>query len=91
MKTAQAFRAHALDMFEPQDHPEEMSGTPYDVMGWTLAFQMGVKFDRILEALDGPFERIPSTQPPRGVVAGPANPAGYLLTHHQNDAFSVRP
>jgi hypothetical protein len=89
VKTAQAFRAHVLDMFEPQDHPEEMSGVPYDVMGWTLAFQMGVRFDRILDALDGPFERIESVQPPRGAVAGPANPAGYLLSHHQNDVFIV--
>ena len=90
VKTAQAFRAHVLDMFEPQEHPEDLSEVPYDVTGWTLAFQMGVKFDRILEALDGPFERmILSAQRPRGAVAGPANPAGYLLSHHQNDAFIV--
>lgn len=89
VKTAQAFRAHVLDMFERQDHPEELSGVPYDATGWTLAFQMGVKFDRILEALDGPFERLLSARPPPGAVAGAANPAGYLLSHHQNDAFIV--
>ena len=29
---------------------------PYDIAGWTLALQMGVKFDRMLDAFDGPFD-----------------------------------
>ena len=59
-------------MFEPQDHPDDIPypggppTPPYDNAGWTLAFQMGVKFDRVLEAFDGPFERIDSvSHPPR--------------------------
>ena len=46
--TAQAFRPHVLDMFEPQDHPNVIPypgappTPPYDNAGWTLAFQMGV-------------------------------------------------
>ena len=48
VKTAQAFRPHVLDMFEPQDHPDDIPypgappTPPYDNAGWTLAFQMGV-------------------------------------------------
>ena len=59
MKTAQAFRPHILDMFEPQDHPDDVLDEgvpprlPYDSAGWTLAFQMGVKFDRVLDGFDG--------------------------------------
>ncbi len=55
--TAQAFRPHVIDMFEPQDHPNVIPypgappTPPYDNAGWTLAFQMGVQFDRILEPL----------------------------------------
>ena len=51
-------------MFEPQDHPNDFAypgappTPPYDMAGYTLAFQMGVKFDRILEGFDGPFERL---------------------------------
>ena len=47
VKTAQAFRPHVLDMFEPQDHPDDFQYPggppipPYDSAGWTLAFQMG--------------------------------------------------
>jgi hypothetical protein len=45
---AQAFRPHVLDMFEPQDHPDDFPypgaapTPPYDNAGWTLAYQMGV-------------------------------------------------
>jgi hypothetical protein len=93
VKTAQAFRPHVLDMFEPQEHPDDVPApgapptAPYDIAGWTLAFQMGVKFDRLLEAVDGPFETIAAVSLPRGLITGPAKPAGYLLSHHQNDAF----
>ena len=64
VKTAQAFRPHVLDMFEPQDHPHDVAYPggppipPYDSAGWTLAYQMGMEFDRVLDAFDGPFERL---------------------------------
>jgi hypothetical protein len=48
---------------------------------------MGVKFDRVLDAFDGPFERVSAVSHPPGAVSGVARPAGYLVSHHQNDAF----
>ena len=57
-------------MFEPQDHPDDFAPgattptAPYDMAGWTLAFQMGVKFDRILDGFDGPFEELKDEVPP---------------------------
>ena len=93
VKAAQAFRPHVLDMFEPQDHPNDVPYpggppvAPYDNAGWTLAFQMGVKFERVLEAFDGPFEPITTAAPPPGVVRDGAGSAAYLVSHHQNDAF----
>jgi len=60
----QAFRPHVLDMFEPQDHPTDLQypggppKAPYDNAGWTLAYQMGFKFDRLLDAFDAPLELI---------------------------------
>ncbi len=93
LKTAQAFAPHLIDMFEPQDHPNDFAfpgappTAPYDNAGWTLALQMGVDFDRILESFDGPFEPIDGmAMPPSGVVAGNAGD-GYLLRHDVNDAF----
>ena len=49
---------------------------------------MGVKFDRILDAFDGPFEKVTGcSRPPAGKILGPAQPAGYLISHQMNDSF----
>jgi hypothetical protein len=94
VKTAQAFRPHVLDMFEPQDHPNDFRYPggppipPYDVTGYTLAFQMGVAFDRVLDAFDGPFERVTGLlSPPPGSIIGASHPAGYLISHRVNNSF----
>jgi len=93
VKTAQAFRPHVLDMFEPQDHPNDFAypggppKPPYDNAGYTLAFQMGVQFDRILDGFDCPCQPIAGlAEPPAGTVAS-SGAAGYLLSHNTNDAF----
>ncbi len=95
VKTAQAFRPHVLDNFEPQDYPDDFAYPggppvrPYDVTGYTLAYQMGVQFDRILDAFDGPFERVEGpARPPAGRAGHDVmGAAGYLLSHATNDAF----
>jgi hypothetical protein len=94
VKTAQAFRPHVLDMFEPQEHPDDFPvpggapTPPYDSAGWTLAYQMGIEFDRVLDAFDGPFERVTDLlRVPQGMVLGGAAPAGYLFTPRANDSY----
>jgi len=96
VKTAQAFRPHVLDMFEPQDHPNDFRYPggppvpPYDIAGWTLALQMGIKFDRVLDEFDGPFKRVDGpVNPPAESIHGPANPAGYLISHRVNNSFTL--
>ena len=94
IKTAQAFRPHIMDMFEPQDHPDDIPypggppTPPYDNAGWTLSYQMGVSFDRLLDAFDGPFEKINGpAKPPAGRIEGASNAVGFLLSHQINDSF----
>src|SRR5262245_43142574 len=94
VKSAQAFRAHVLDMFEPQDHPDDFAypgappTPPYDAAGWTLAFQMGVKFDRILDGFDGPFEELKDeAKPPPGKVFDAQKAVGFFLYAQTNEAF----
>ena len=94
VKTAQAFRPFVLDMFEPQDHPNDFQYPggppipPYDNAGWTVAYQMGIKFDRILEGFDGPFEKVTGlVTPAPGQVTEAGGAAGYTFSHAQNDAF----
>ena len=95
VKTAQAFRPHVLDMFEPQDHPNDFAYPggppipPYDIAGWTLAYQMGVKFDRVLDGFDGPFEQIADVVDARRPGRSPAPRARRVTVvgHRLNDAF----
>ncbi len=94
VKTAQAFRAHVMDMFEPQDHPNDFPypggppRAPYDVTGYNLSYSMGVSFDRILEGFDGPFETLPGiVSPPPGRVASAPAGGGYVIGAETNDAF----
>jgi len=94
VKAAQPFRAHVMDMFEPQDHPDDIPypggppRPPYDVTGYNLSYSMGIKYDRLLDPFDGPFERVADvTKPPAGAVEPAANGAGYFLSHEVNDAF----
>jgi hypothetical protein len=91
--TSQAFRPHVMDMFEPQDHPNVIPypgappTPPYDNAGWTLAFQMGVEFDRILEPFAGPFEKVTewNVAPPKGRVVGTGS--GFVFDRRLNNAF----
>jgi hypothetical protein len=93
VKTAQAFRPHVIDMFEPQDHPNDFlypGGPPirpYDAAGWTLAFQMGSDIDRVYEDFTGPFEVLPygelQSPPAKALVAG----SGFLLDARNNNSF----
>jgi len=96
VRCAQAFRPHILSMFEPQDHPHDVQYAggppvaPYDSAGWTLAFQMGIVFDRILDGFDGPFEKIKTlASSPPGQVDGATNVVGFLLDHKVNDTFKA--
>ena len=94
VKTDQSFRPHVLDMFEPQDHPNDFQYPggppvrPYDAAGWTLAYQMGVQFDRVLDSFDGPFQKLPygKLQSPKGRIEG-SSAGGYVLNARANNAF----
>lgn len=94
VKTDQAFRPHILDMFEPQDYPNDFQYPggppirPYDAAGWTLAFQMGAEYDRVLEGFDGPFEQVAYGE----IQTPPATDlkvfkSGYMLSAQVNNSF----
>lgn len=93
VRTAQAYRPHIMDMFEPQEHPhdEEYPGgppkPPYDVTGYTLAFQMGVSFDRVFEGVEGAFSQLSNIiMPPAGKIEG-QGAAGWIVSHDTNNSF----
>jgi hypothetical protein len=95
LKTNQAFRPEVLDRFEPENHPNDFlypGGPPikpYDMTGWTVAYQMGIKFDRILDDFTGPFQRIPygELQPMPLEPAPAVVKNGYYLSASANNSF----
>lgn len=93
IKTAQAFRAHVLDMMEPQDYPNDIPypggppKPPYDNAGYTLARQMGVRYDRILEGFDGPFQPVGDVLAKPPIAAAMPNGRGYVLSRKVNQSF----
>ena len=96
VRTDQAFRPHVLDMFEPQDHPQDFAYPggppikPYDITGYTLALQMNVRFDRVLDAFAPTFPVVPDViaAPPAGHVVG-SGTAGYVVSHATDNSFTL--
>ncbi len=93
VKTDQAFRPHILDMFEPQDHPNDFKYeggppvAPYDAAGWTLAYLMNVKFDRILDDFKGPFEKSPFGELLKATPKPLPSGNGFVLSAMANESF----
>ena len=73
---AQPFRAHVKDLVERQRYPARYAYPggpalpPYDVTGWTLPLQMGVRVDSIGAAVAGDFERVDTVAAPAGSITG---------------------
>ena len=95
VKTNQAFRPHVLDMFEPQDHPNDFKYeggppiAPYDAAGWTLAYMMHVQFERLQDDFSGPFERIPYGEIQNPEPGTLASAKAYLINAESNNAFKA--
>lgn len=93
VRTGQAYRAHVLDMFEPQKYPNNFQYPggppipPADASGYTPAFQMGVRFERVLDALNAPTAPVsgPIKIDP-GRIVGDGR-AGWLIGHGANNLF----
>ncbi len=95
VRTDQAFRPHVLDMFEPQDHPQDFAypggppNKPYDITGYNLSYQMNVQFDRVLDSFPEQFPAVPDElTPPPGHVVGQGG-EGFLVSHATNNSFTV--
>lgn len=96
IRSNQAFRPQVLDMFEPQDHPHDVAYPggppvrPYDAAGWTLALQMGVSFDRVMEDFQAPLDKLPHGELlSPGSYPVPSSKQGYVINAKANDAFVV--
>ncbi len=72
----QPFRAHAKDLLERQAYPERRRYPggplipPYDVTGWTLPLQMGVRADVVARVFSADLEPLDTVVTAPGTIAG---------------------
>lgn len=94
---AQPYRAHLKDMMERQVYPTRLSAggkaeTPYDVTGWTLPLQMGVRVVEANEPLRVKTEKVDRVAAPAGEIDRDdvsGEPAFYSIEETANDDFIV--
>jgi hypothetical protein len=95
LPASQPYRAHLKDMMERQVYPRRLNpdGTaepPYDVAGWTLPLQMGVRALAAAEPFAATAERQERVEPIRGGIDGDSAGARFFTICNQaNDDFRV--
>ncbi len=94
VRGAQAFRPHLTDLLNPQVYPDRRlypdgpPEQPYDITGWTLPFQMGVKVDKVLEKVTVSANPVDWAKPAPVAIEGRGS-WGYAIDARANDAFTA--
>jgi len=94
----QPYRNHLKDMMERQVYPDRFTATgeaeaPYDVAGWTLPLQMGVRSSPLTLPSPAGLELVTKVERPVGQIvprpgpAGQAGPNSFVLADSANDDF----
>ncbi len=92
---AQPFRPFVKDIMEPQEYPDLRSFPggppipPYDVAGWTLPFQMGVKSVTVKGKFQAALQPVTKAEIPTAVEPAVAKAGILLLRHDSNDSLTA--
>ncbi len=87
---SQPFRAHAKDLLEVQRYPERRPSPeapperPYDIAGWTLPLQMGVRTIAVVHPFEADLTKLPGLSQVEGTLTGALEPTGYLFENRTN-------
>ncbi len=88
---SQAYRPYLIDILGPQIYPDrrQYEGGPpeatFDLTGWTLPFQMGVKALKVDAPFAAQLKPIDKANPPAGKVSGSSKT--YILDHNVLDTY----
>jgi hypothetical protein len=88
---AQPFRPHLTDLLNPQVYPDRRlypggpPERPYDITGWTLPYQMGVRVEKLNEAVVATAEPVSTATLPAGRIEGAGT--AYVLDPRSNETF----
>ncbi|MGH9333565.1 MAG: M14 family metallopeptidase, partial [Vicinamibacteria bacterium] len=94
VRGAQAFRPHLTDLLNPQVYPDRRlypegpPERPYDITGWTLPYQMGVKVEKLLEPVKASTTPVDWAKPEAAKIEGSGG-WGYAVDGRANDAFTL--
>jgi hypothetical protein len=92
---AQPYRAHLNDMMEPQVYPNRVQypggppEAPYDIAGWTLPLQMGVRRVSVNQPFSCRVKKVDKIPKPRGKITEEKNASGYVVRAGANDDFRL--
>ncbi len=94
MYCAQPYRPHLMDMMQRQEYPDRTGAdgkpeSPYDIAGWTLPLQMGVRSVAVAEKLSVPARKVGEIEDPQPRIHGPQSPAAYLILPGANDDYRL--
>jgi len=88
---SQAYRPFLMDMLTPQEYPDRRKYAggppefPFDLTGWTLAYQMGVETVEVPFPFKAELKPVSEASSPAGEVTGSGNV--YILDHAVLDTF----
>jgi hypothetical protein len=94
VREAQPFRADVVDLMNKQTYPDRRNpdGTPeapYDMAGWTLPYQMGVKVDKVDKAFLVNSKPVDTAPVPAFRMPAAAPGYAYALDPRVNDSYSA--
>ncbi len=87
---SQPFRAHAKDLLEVQRYPERRPSPespperPYDIAGWTLPLQMGVRTIAVVQPFEADLRQLPMLPAVQSSLDGATEPTSYLFENRTN-------
>ena len=87
---SQPFRAHAKDLLEVQHYPERRPSPespperPYDIAGWTLPLQMGVRTIAVVQPFAADLRQLPVLPQVQGALESIPEPTSYLFENRTN-------
>ena len=94
--TAQPFRPHLMDMMERQTYPDrEMypggpAEQPYDMAGWTLPLQMGVRYVEVAHPFEAQATKLSAIEKSGPILESGTGEDGQILVvePYTNDAYT---